>query len=75
MHNNFIIDKPFIMISKRERLILELIAEGLTNQEIALRIFASRRTIEGNRVALMQKTKTKNTAALVAFAFRAGLLV
>lgn len=52
-------------ITERELLVLELISEGFTNGEIADRIFLSKRTVEGHRQHLMEKTKTKNTADLV----------
>ena len=54
--------------------ILELICQGLTSQEIADKIFRSRRTIEGHKQRLLEKTDTKNTPALVAWAFRNGLV-
>jgi DNA-binding NarL/FixJ family response regulator len=54
--------------------ILELICQGLTSQEIADKIFRSRRTIEGHKQRLQDKTNTKNTPALVAWAFRRGIV-
>ncbi|WP_104382877.1 response regulator transcription factor [Sphingobacterium sp. HMA12] len=61
-------------ISEREFAVLELIAEGLTNGEIADKIFLSKRTVEGYRQHLLEKTNTRNTAQLVRFAFRNNLL-
>lgn len=61
-------------ISDREFAVLELIAEGLTNGEIADKIFLSKRTVEGYRQHLMEKTNTRNTAQLVQFAFQNNLL-
>ena len=57
-------------ISKREVEILTLIAQGFTNGEIAEKLFTSKRTIEGNRQNLLEKTGTKNTAALISFVIR-----
>jgi len=57
-------------ISKREIEILGLIAQGFTNSEIAEKLFTSKRTIEGNRQNLLDKTGTKNTAALISFVVR-----
>lgn len=57
-------------ISKREIEILTLIAQGFTNGEIAEKLFTSKRTIEGNRQNLLEKTGTKNTAALISFVVR-----
>lgn len=61
-------------LSNREKEILKLIAEGLTNQEIANKLFSSRRTIEGHRRNIIRKTSAKNTAALIKYAVRNGLV-
>ncbi|MCZ4225514.1 response regulator transcription factor [Pedobacter rhodius] len=62
--------KTDVEISKREVEILSLIAQGFTNSEIADKLFTSKRTIEGNRQNLLEKTGTKNTAALISFVVR-----
>ena len=61
-------------INDRELEVLALIADGFTNIEIADRIFLSKRTVEGYRQSLIDKTKVKNTAELVKYAFQHGLL-
>jgi len=61
-------------LSKRELEVLSLIAEGLTNAEIADKLFTSRRTIETHRQNIIEKTQAKNTAALIKFAVSSGLL-
>ena len=60
--------------SKRETEVLQLIASGLTNQEIADKLFTSKRTVETHRQNIIEKTKMKNTAALVRFAVSEGLI-
>lgn len=62
-------------ISERDMLVLELIAQGYTNAEIADQIFLSKRTVEGHRQQLIEKTKSKNTAGLVRFGFQNKLLL
>lgn len=66
--------KSTIHVSKRELEILTLIAEGYTNGEIAEKLFTSKRTIEGNRQNLLDKTGKKNTAALINFVVRNGII-
>jgi DNA-binding NarL/FixJ family response regulator len=61
-------------LSKREMEVLSLVAEGFTNAEIAGRLFTSKRTIETHRQNIMEKTQTRNTAALIKLAARQGLL-
>jgi DNA-binding NarL/FixJ family response regulator len=61
-------------LSHREREILQLVAEGLTNQQIADKLFTSRRTVESHRQSLLEKTGAKNTPALVRYAMEQGLL-
>jgi len=61
-------------LNERELEVLELIADGFTNLEIADKIFLSKRTVEGYRQNLLDKTKVKNTAELVKYAFQHGLL-
>lgn len=59
-----------VPLSKREFEVLILIAEGLTNNEIAEKLFTSRRTIETHRKNLIEKTGSKNTASLIKFAIQ-----
>jgi DNA-binding CsgD family transcriptional regulator len=54
--------------------ILALIADELTNQEIADRLFISQRTVHSHRRNLMQKIGVKNTAGLVRYALEHKLL-
>jgi len=61
-------------LSKREIEILELIAEGLTNTEMADKLFTSKRTVEGHRLSLMNKTNSKNSSALIKFAVLNGII-
>lgn len=60
--------------SAREIEVLQLITEGMTNQEISDKLFLSKRTIEGHRQSLIEKTGMSNTAGLVSFAFRNGVI-
>jgi len=55
-------------LTRREKEVLELIAEGLTNQEIAARLFLTATTIDSHRSNMLTKFNAKNTAALIKIA-------
>jgi DNA-binding NarL/FixJ family response regulator len=65
---------PHVDFSQREIEILRLIAEGLTNTEMSDKLFISKRTIEGHRQNLIDKTSSRNTAALIRFAVLSGIV-
>ena len=54
-----------LLLTRREIEVLKLIAEGLTNQEIADKLFVSASTIDSHRKSLISKFQVKNTAALI----------
>lgn len=60
--------------SQREIEILQLIGEGMTNNEIADKLYLSSRTVEGHRQHLIEKTGVRNAASLIRFAYRHGLI-
>lgn len=57
-------------LTRREMEILKLISEEFTNQEIAVKLFISPRTVDTHRRNLIQKLHAKNTAGLVRYAIR-----
>lgn len=61
-------------LTKREKEILRMITEELTNQQIADKLFLSLRTVENHRNNLLQKLDVKNTAGLVKVAIQEGLV-
>ncbi len=61
-------------LTPRENEILQLLAEGLTNKEIANKLFLSERTVVGHKTNLLSKTNCKNTVSLLAFAIKSGLI-
>ncbi|SDL45665.1 response regulator transcription factor [Pedobacter antarcticus] len=63
-----------IDFSLREIEVLHLIAEGQTNQEMAEKLFISKRTVEGHRQNLIEKTGSRNTAALIRYAVLNGII-
>jgi DNA-binding NarL/FixJ family response regulator len=61
-------------ITKREREVLQLVAEGLSTKEIAVRIGISPRTVESHRASLMAKVGTHKACELVRIAIRDGFV-
>lgn len=69
------VTEPIDLLSAREREVLEFIALGRTNQEIAKQLGLSVYTIESHRVRIMQKLNLNSGNELVRFAIRHGLIV
>lgn len=61
-------------LSAREREILVAVCRGLSNQEIADELFISKRTVDKHRANILEKTGCKNTASLVVYAIRSGIV-
>lgn len=65
---------PPVNFKDQELKLLKAIAEGLTTKEIADRYCLSIRTAETNRQRLLRKTQSLNTAGLIAYAYRNGII-
>jgi len=63
-----------IVLTRREKEVLELIADGLTNIEIGQKLFISAATVDTHRKNLLAKTEAKNTASLVRIATQLQLI-
>ena len=61
-------------LTSRELEILQLIFDGLSNSDIADKLFISLRTVTNHRYRLKQKTGAKNTAGLIAYGLKHDLL-
>ncbi|QJW90540.1 response regulator transcription factor [Spirosoma taeanense] len=66
--------KPVPLLTSREKEVLACIAEGLTNHEIADKLFVSPLTVDSHRKNLLAKFGVKNTAALVRVAVENQLI-
>jgi DNA-binding NarL/FixJ family response regulator len=66
--------KKATQLTRREMEVLHLLSEGLTTSEMAEKLFTSKRTIETHRQNMLEKTQTKNTAALIKLAVLQGLI-
>jgi len=58
----------------RERQILDLIWQGLSNREMAQQLGISIKTVEAHRASLMRKLRVTNTAQLIQVAVGLGLI-
>ena len=67
-------EKSTIPLTPREIEVLKLIAQEFTNSEIAEKLFISIRTVDTHRRNLLEKLSLKNTAGLVKYAIRQGLI-
>ena len=63
-----------VILSDRENEIITLIAEGLTNIQIAEQLFLSNHTINTHRKNIMSKLGVKNTAGIVMYAVKTNLV-
>ena len=59
---------PASALSRRELEVLQLVAKGLTTQQIADKLFTSKRTVETQRQSMLGKVGARNTAALISYA-------
>jgi DNA-binding NarL/FixJ family response regulator len=60
--------------SRREKEVLELLAQGYPTREIAKRLFITDKTVESHRKNLVTKAQVKNTVELIAYASLRGLI-
>ena len=65
---------PLDQLTSREREVLQLIAEGKTNKEVAAVLKISPFTVDAHRGRIMEKLKVHNANELVRFAIRYGLI-
>jgi DNA-binding CsgD family transcriptional regulator len=61
-------------LSPREAEVLQLVAAGLSNRQIAERLVLSPHTVANHLASILNKTGSDNRAAATAFAMRHGLL-
>jgi DNA-binding CsgD family transcriptional regulator len=61
-------------LSEKEKSVLQLICAECTSKEIADQLKMSSRTIEAYRKSLQEKTGSKNSAGLILYAIRSGIV-
>lgn len=60
------------VLSERELQVIELVTDGLTNQEISEKLEISKRTVDNHISNILTKTETDNRVALVRWALQWG---
>ncbi len=73
-HPERTLDDPYGRLTAREREVFHLVAEGMTTKEIARRLDISVKTAENHRGRVLEKLDVRNTAELVRYALRKGLV-
>lgn len=68
------VDDRYELLSEREREILQRIAEGNSNKEIAGQLFLSVYTVETHRKNILEKLAVRGTAELILYAVRSGIV-
>jgi DNA-binding NarL/FixJ family response regulator len=63
------------LLTDREREVLQLLAEGRPNKDVATLLNLGLSTVESHRANLMEKLNLHNTAEIVLYAVRKGLIV
>jgi two-component system, NarL family, response regulator NreC len=63
------------LLTDREKEVLQLLAEGRSNKDVAMLLNLALSTIETHRASLMQKLNLHNTAEIVLYAVRKGIIV
>lgn len=66
--------EPTIPLTDREKEVLVLVIKEFTNQEIADKLYISKRTVDAHKRNLLEKTGAKNVAGLVIFALNNGII-
>ncbi len=76
--DKFIDNKPkdddAIKLTRREFEVLNLVSAGMSNDEIADKLFISKRTVDGHKANLIQKTGSKNVVDLLIYAIKNNLV-
>lgn len=65
---------PYSMLTAREREVLQMAAEGLTNNEISTKLSISPRTVEVHRANVMHKLNLRSQTDLIRYALKKGIL-
>jgi two-component system response regulator NreC len=68
------LEDSYHLLTDREKEVLQLLAEGRSNKEVAAELAVGVSTVETHRANLMQKLSLRNTAEIVLYAVRKGVI-
>jgi len=74
MEKNHVYAPSFMGLTQVDHKTLELIALGYSYKEIADKLSLSEKAVEKIKLEMLSKTKSRNSASLISFAYRYGLL-
>jgi DNA-binding NarL/FixJ family response regulator len=69
------LEDSYHLLTDREKEVLQLLAEGRSNKDVAQMLDVGLSTVETHRANLMQKLNLHNTAEIVLYAVRKGIIV
>jgi RNA polymerase sigma factor (sigma-70 family) len=69
------VGSPLERLTPRERQVLQLVAEGNTNRQVAINLGISIKTVEKHRFSLMEKLNIRDVTGLVRFAVSEGIIL
>jgi len=72
--NYFYPNEEDSLLTRREKLVLQHLSDGLSSKQVAEKLFSSERTVINHRQNMMRKTNSKNVVELVVFAIRNRLI-
>jgi DNA-binding NarL/FixJ family response regulator len=77
VHSKFDMQKKAaaVQFTDREKDIVRLICQQCTAQQIGEKLYLSKRTVEGYRTRILEKMNVRNTAGVVVFALRQGMIL
>jgi DNA-binding NarL/FixJ family response regulator len=69
-----ILESKEMLFTKREREVLELVAQGYSSKQIADKLFITEKTVESHRKNMIEKARAKNTVQLISYAAATGYI-
>ena len=67
-------DDDLVKLTRREIEVLNLVSKGMSNSEIADKLFISKRTVDGHKANLIQKTGSKNVVDLLIYSIKNDII-